>query len=868
MPGMKIVTILYDPAGLDITNEWILLENSASGAVTLTGFTLQDALGHAYTFPGFSLAGGAQVRVWTKSGIDTAGDLFWGRNAPVWNNDPGDIAILHNAQGAEVARYRYRNAAANPRSRGLGGGGALYGPVISPYAPSTMWASCDMGGLYRSIDAGLTWDMLDTRAVKGATRFTVAYDPTRSAHLVGLHPVQGLQESFDDGLGWSPFTPPLPAGTIVTAAGFSPDAPAVLLVGATNGLYRFDAAAGAWTQVASVPGEVVGFALPGAGMPYFVATLDDVFQSNDQGQSWTPIGAGLPARPPGPWEPTVSANDSAYLVSRIRGFAGGAAGGRYVVYATVATVPADVQTQPGGTKLLTAGGVYRLDSAVGTWERATPNVDVTAGDQGGGTPIPRFERLAVSATAPDTVYVSVQNTTYDPLVLRGVFSGGQWTWTGVYRWTSAPVNVTFGWFEAAQPIPRYGFGLGGAARGLVAAPTNPDVVAMANNAAVYVTGDGGTSWTQAFTKAAGSRWQTNGVDVTSTWFYRIHPTQPAIHFICSTDIGLARSVDAGSSWESIVFADIGRPNVHRWANFYALAFERPGNRIWAAVSTQHDIPRQTQLAVPNARLGEGAVLASDDDGASWFRVNQTPLPGPVVSVLWSAPTLYASVWGSGVHESGDRGTTWTSLGAFPAGASTRCYRLQMVGSTLHCIVSADRSAGFVAGDLYELSGSQWTPVAVAGKPTLAQAAAPARPAPVDFTRGNLVTAELYVCLQSVPGSNGGGGVYQFDRTDGWQKCPVPFPPEYGSTVEAFAPYTVWRPVPWRARIYATSSHGIWYTDDAEQPPAQQHWTELPVIPFLSAQRLEFDFQGAITHVTTFGGGAWPVTRGRLPFAAG
>jgi hypothetical protein len=358
--------------------------------------------------------------------------------------------------------------------------------------------------------------------------------------------------------------------------------------------------------------------------------------------------------------------------------------------------------------------------------------------------------------------------------------------------------------------------------------------------------------------------------VTSTWYYKLHPTQPAIHFICSTDIGLSRSIHGGTSWESIVWADIGQPSVHRWDNFYELAFERPGNRIWAAVSTQHDIPRHTQLSVPNAKLGEGAVLASDNDGVGWFRVNQTPLPGPVVSVVWSAPTLYASVWGSGVYSSTDRGTTWTKLGTFPAGASTRCYRLQMIGSTLHCIVSADTSdtsAGFVAGDLYRLSGSQWVPVAGAGQ-TLAQAAAPARPAPVDFGSGKIFTAELYVCLQSVPGSNGGGGVYQFDETNGWQKCPIPFPAEYGDTVEAFAPYSVWTPGPWRPRIYATSSHGIWYTDDGSQPPAQQQWTELPAIPFLSAQRLEFDFQGAIAHVTTFGGGAWPVTRGHLPFAAG
>jgi Lamin Tail Domain len=884
--GIRIVTIQYDRIGADVFSEWVLLENVSGPTVVMAGWTLTDRASDVFMFPAFSLAAGAQARIWTKAGADTLTDLFWSSARPVWNNDPGDLATLWDEHGVEVARYSYRNFVADSAAVGLGGGGAMYGPVISPSAPKTMFVSCDMTGLYRTTDAGLNWHMLDTRVLQGTTRFTVAYDPTRAGHLVAFHPVQGLQESFDDGVGFGRLQPALPLTggfpPSVTAVGFPQIAPDRLLVGTRQGLYQLDPTLGAWANVASVPADVVGFAFPAAGAPWFVATIDDIYSSVDLGQNWASIGATLPARPLGqPFDPPLAPDDPLYVASRIRGFAGAASAGGYVLYASVATVQGDVQTQPGGTRVLTAGGVYRYDSGVGSWARATPNINVTNGDQGGGTPIPRFERLAVADAAPDSVYVSVINTTYDPLVYKGQLAGGAWTWSGIYRWTTAPVNVEFGWFEAAgNPAPRYGFGLGGPPRGLAVAPADPDLAVMVNTAAAYATADGGAGapagqpdWYQRFTTPAGSGWRTSGLDVTSVWNYEIHPAKPQLHFACCTDIGLARSQDGGTSWDSIVWAaDIGGAQ-ERWANFYELAFEpAPGGRIWAAVADQHDIPHESQVRA--ASVGAGAVLASDTDGASWFKVNTTSLPGPVVSVINNEAAdpaeLYASVWGTGVYRSADRGQTWTPHGAFPLGASTRCGRLEMRGGTLYCVVAADASGTvFRPGDLYALAGGSgtWVPVA-AGGATLAQAVAPGLAVPVDFGFGRWMSSgDIYLCTQSIQGSSGGGGIYQFDNQHGWQRIPVPFPAEYGDTVQAFAPYCVWADG-FDLRLYVTSSHGLWCTQDAMEQPAQQQWTEITPIPFLYTQRIEFGPAGQLSHLSTFGGGVWPVNRTQLPFSGG
>jgi len=72
----------------------------------MTGWTLADASGATYRFPEFTLAPGAEVRVWVRAGADTATDLYWGRSQPVWNNS-GDTAVLRDAAGAEVSRFVY-----------------------------------------------------------------------------------------------------------------------------------------------------------------------------------------------------------------------------------------------------------------------------------------------------------------------------------------------------------------------------------------------------------------------------------------------------------------------------------------------------------------------------------------------------------------------------------------------------------------------------------------------------------------------------------------------------------------------------------------------------------------------------------------
>lgn len=94
--NVQITLIVYNPAGDDVAGEYVRIENKGGITVVLTGWTLSDNDSHVYNFPGgFSIAPGAAVQVWVKSGANNATNLYWGSAQAFWNN-AGDTAYLRN----------------------------------------------------------------------------------------------------------------------------------------------------------------------------------------------------------------------------------------------------------------------------------------------------------------------------------------------------------------------------------------------------------------------------------------------------------------------------------------------------------------------------------------------------------------------------------------------------------------------------------------------------------------------------------------------------------------------------------------------------------------------------------------------------
>ncbi|MCP4537352.1 MAG: lamin tail domain-containing protein [Chloroflexi bacterium] len=88
-------------AGPGLENEYVLIENQGLGDQEMTNWTLSDENDHTYLFlAGYTLRAGQAITLWTKSGISTGTDLYWGRDNGVWGQN--DTAYLRNKAGTVI----------------------------------------------------------------------------------------------------------------------------------------------------------------------------------------------------------------------------------------------------------------------------------------------------------------------------------------------------------------------------------------------------------------------------------------------------------------------------------------------------------------------------------------------------------------------------------------------------------------------------------------------------------------------------------------------------------------------------------------------------------------------------------------------
>ncbi|USZ68506.1 lamin tail domain-containing protein [Halorussus salilacus] len=107
---LRVAEVHADAAGDDWENlddEYVVFRNGGDRTLDLSGWTVADEAGHAYAFPeGTALAPGEALTLHTGEGRDGEGRLYWGSDAPVWNND-GDTVFVRTDEGELVAEESY-----------------------------------------------------------------------------------------------------------------------------------------------------------------------------------------------------------------------------------------------------------------------------------------------------------------------------------------------------------------------------------------------------------------------------------------------------------------------------------------------------------------------------------------------------------------------------------------------------------------------------------------------------------------------------------------------------------------------------------------------------------------------------------------
>ena len=218
--------------------------------------------------------------------------------------------------------------------------------VADPAVPGLFWAGTAQGGLYRSPDAGATWEAapeglafpgysvtslavdpfrrgsvwagltgvvkggLLARSVDGTRQFEVVrrWEDRAAARVVAVSALAGrrtiavggdgeIEISEDEGVTWRLSTPPLDPGSGVSFLAFHPTRPGVLYCGSFRHPFRSMDGGRSWARIATgmvEDTEVFGMDFSAASPDEFwAATCGWVYRTADGGTSWTRYRDGL-----------------------------------------------------------------------------------------------------------------------------------------------------------------------------------------------------------------------------------------------------------------------------------------------------------------------------------------------------------------------------------------------------------------------------------------------------------------------------------------------------------------------------------------------------------------------------------------------
>ena len=714
--------------------------------------------------------------------------------------------------------------------RGLGGGGGLFVPSISPTDAQLLLVSCDMGGVYRSEDGGQSWNMLHTR--QGLVQTHKAPSPVYLSHRIyWVTEKNRVCFSADQGRTWTTMPPGPWKNSPIHFLAAQEGETETLLVSTEAGIWLGNSAKNVpWRCLAEGKGGPV---LALGGVLYSVFPGGVLRSSVDNGATWVEAGA---------------------LQGEVMALAGSISG-------TGATEQSLLFAS-----IKESGLVLSKDKGA-TWSVVK-------------TPYENETVLKIPPGQTQRLY-ALQTGSVKTAQLLYSQDGGT-SWKNIFRMPSpgrqrSPWDsVTPSWVQT-----ELSWGYYFTSQGLAVSASNPDFALVTTQGEIYATRDGGLNWASTMNTAlppledGSPRSASSGLEVTSVWGYHFDPHDAQREYIAYTDIGFARSQDQGKSWS---WAAKGS----RWKNtFYDLAFDpaRPG-RLYAAASQRHDIPHYLELArtVGGYRVHTGGVVVSDDYGATW-KTPYTPdsptgLPNQVCTTIVLDPdsppenrTLYAGVFGegdddkAGVYRSTDGGTTWARLPQSPGiSPNQHIYRLRLhpVTKDLYCLITGLRGA--TKETFFAVPGGLWRSVDKGTTWAHISEGSPLNRWATDFAFDPVDPHTIYVTAATPQGAAGAGGVYKtvnsgatwFHILKDERMKGIAGEPGYDHTMAIAV-----NPRNPKILLVGTTLHGLLYSMDGGR-----FWHQYKEFPFLNAQSITFHPKDPNRiYVTTFGAGVW---QGSLP----
>lgn len=521
------------------------------------------------------------------------------------------------------------------QSRGIGGGGALFVPEISPFDDRIFMAT-DMSGVFYTKDFGQSWATLNFRVLAGSQSAQIRFTSNpNTLFAIGIDG-NGNRALYTSTNGGAAFTQ---LGNISPFYLEVDSTSTQRLVASDQTTLHYSGDGGA-TFHSVYTGVGAGLVVGGSfwdGQDIFVGTNDGLVVSHDGGASFhVEAHAGIPA------------GDALFS------FAGAKSGSTtrfFAVTNAAAAISPGVETCDAYG---TYRGIYKLDAGQSAWTPASSGLP--AGHQ------PTYVRMARGDV--NVAYVAGASGG-GPSVAKT--TNGGTSWSDVFR-TAGNANIATGWAGAGGDKD---WSFGGCAEGFAVSQTDSQRAIVTDMGFVHVTTDGGATWRQAYVDPAdqhpmgastppGMMYRTAGVEQTSGWW--LTWADPTTIIGSLTDITSVRSTNGGASWSSDRRNGLTRNTTYQ-------VVPHPNGTLYAATSSVHDLYMSYRLADAQLDGGSGAVMASTDKGASWTTVHSFGHPVLFVALDPTSPTsLYATVLHStqgGVFHTAnlDSGasSTWTKL---------------------------------------------------------------------------------------------------------------------------------------------------------------------------------------------------------------
>ncbi len=541
---------------------------------------------------------------------------FWGRSARATRNEPRRTNLSSNRRAAVGIRtlavgfgllcassVRPADAGTNVWTSNGPTGGFIHALAIDdPFAPTTVYAGTDGGGLFKTTDFGGTWNAVNSGLpIVGGTLevLSLAVDPTAPTTVyagAGL----GVSKSTDAGASWSAADAGLPLG-FVRALGVDPATPKTLYAGGGFGVFKTLNGGAGWGAVTSglTNTDVHCLAInPATPAILYAGTRGGgVFKSLNGGSSWSAVNNGLANL-----VVQALAVDRATPTTIYAGTKGGVfkttnAGASWTAANTgltnvdirsLATDPADATIVYAGT---TGGGVFRSTNSGGTWS-------------------------AVNSGLTNTVVLALAVDAFPASIYAGTEGGGIFKSANGASWVRSGLHASFVGLLAIDPT----------APGTVYAATPYTGVLKSTN--------GGMSWSAI----------NNGLSDPFVECLAIDPTAPSTLYAGTLGYGVFKTTNGGTSWSGV-------------NNGIPTPFEEISDLAIDPVATS-----TLYVSIFGGGVFSG-VFKSTNGGTDWSAANGglTNLDVRQLAIDPAIPsTLYAST-GAGIFKTTNGGTNWSAV---------------------------------------------------------------------------------------------------------------------------------------------------------------------------------------------------------------